>query len=96
MMGGGRPVPFGVSFLPSSPILPTVSMSPEFNGAKKFHVGTDVAGFNFGGLFSPVTFLFFRFLSGNPSGSSAKASVGRGLFVWGVCVFRVLTLDYLA
>jgi hypothetical protein len=51
MIGGGPPVPFGVSFLPSSPILSSVSLSPEFNVAKKFRVGTDVTGYNFGGLF---------------------------------------------
>ena len=69
-------------------------MSPEFNRAKKFCVGKDVAGCNFGELFSPVAFLFLRFLYWNPSGSSAKASVGKGLFVCGASVAFPTVLEY--
>jgi len=71
-MMGGWPI--------SSPLLSSVSMSAEFSGVKNFRVGTDVTVWDLGGLFSPVMFLFFRFLSWNPSVSTADASVG--LFVW--------------
>ena len=85
-MGGGRPVTLGVSFLSSSPILSSVSISPELSGVKKFYVGIEVTGCVFSGLLSPVMFLFFRFLSWNPSDSLAEASEDRGLFVCGVSV----------
>lgn len=56
-------------------------MSTKFSGVKKFRVGTDVIGWDLGGLFSPVTFLFLRFLSWKPSVSSTEVSVDWGPFV---------------
>jgi len=76
-----------------------MAMSTKFSGVKKFCVGTDVIGWDLGGLFSPVTFLFFRFLSWNPSVSSTEVSVDWGPFVWEVPVslspscFGVIPLD---
>ena len=73
IMGGGRPVP--LLFVVSSSSLSPVSMFWEFNGAKKFRVAMDVAGWVLGDNFSPVLVLFFLFLSWKPSVSSADGCV---------------------